>query len=336
MNTSRRLCIASLLVLGTLSIPVQAQFPFFTNPAEHNLSPTGGNYWIGVECAPADAALRAQLKLPADQGLVIYEVIADSPTNTAGLKRYDLLLTANDKPLGMIGDLIAVVQAAKEGELRLTYLRAGQPHSTVVRPVKRPDWPPQLAAPGAGMKIDPQMLEQALKLLQQGNEVRLVNPGVVITPPPGTGAIGLGATKLPDDMSIIVERRGQQPAKVIVKQGDQTWEATEDKLDTLPPEVRKHVTQQLHAGRNPWLGAVPLLNKLPRIEKQPSGEKSPGDKPSADKDNAKAPQLKETLERARESLRGAPGVEQRLEQLLERLEKLEGRLRGENGSDESK
>ncbi len=331
MNASSRFFIASVIVLGTLTTTAQAQFPFFTNPAEHNLSPTGGNYWIGVECAPADAALRAQLKLPETQGLVIYEVIADSPTNTAGLKRYDLLLTANDKPLGMIGDLIAVVQAAKEGELRLTYLRAGQPHSTVVRPVKRPDWPPQLAAPGAGMKIDPQMLEQALKLLQQGNEVRLVNPGVVITPPPGAaGAIAPGTAKLPDDMSITVERHGQQPAKVIVKQGDQTWEATEDKLDTLPPEVRKHVTLQLHVGRNPWLGSVPLINKLPR------GDKQPLDKPSADNDNAKAPQLKETLDRAREALRGAPGVEQRLEQLLDRLEKLEGRLRGENGSDASK
>ena len=34
-----------------------------------------GDYWLGVECRPVDDALRAQLGLPEDQGLVVENVV---------------------------------------------------------------------------------------------------------------------------------------------------------------------------------------------------------------------------------------------------------------------
>src|SRR5512146_1880559 len=63
------------------------------------LIPHPSEYWIGVECYPASETLRSQLDLPEGQGIVVEQVLPESPGAKAGVKRHDILLTAGDKPL---------------------------------------------------------------------------------------------------------------------------------------------------------------------------------------------------------------------------------------------
>ena len=47
--------------------------------------------------------------------------------------------------------------------------------------------------------------------------------------------------EFPKDLSIQINKEGDKPAKIHVKQGDREWNVTEDKLGELPDDVRPHV-----------------------------------------------------------------------------------------------
>ncbi len=98
-----------------------------------------GEYWLGVECRPAGGPLSAQLGLPESQGLVVENVVPDSPAAKAGVQRYDVLLTAGDTPLEGIADLIEVVEATKQKELTVELIRRGQKQKITATPAKRPE-----------------------------------------------------------------------------------------------------------------------------------------------------------------------------------------------------
>ena len=66
--------------------------------------------------------------------------------------------------------------------------------------------------------------------------MRIFRPGHVLP----RVAIAFRRHELPDDMTVTVTRHGKDLAKVTITQGDKTWEATEDKLDDLPEEIRPH------------------------------------------------------------------------------------------------
>ena len=46
-------------------------------------------YWLGLECYPAQDALRAQLNLEEGQGLVVHQVLPESPAAKAGIQHQD-------------------------------------------------------------------------------------------------------------------------------------------------------------------------------------------------------------------------------------------------------
>jgi hypothetical protein len=107
-----------------------------------------GEYWLGLGCIPARPALRAQLGLPEDQGLVVKHVVPDSPAAKAEIKPHDVLLKAGDKPLKKVQDLIDAVQAAKDKELSIELVRGAKPKGVTVTPAKRP----QHLRPGARLE----------------------------------------------------------------------------------------------------------------------------------------------------------------------------------------
>ena len=49
-------------------------------------------------------------------------------------------------------------------------------------------------------------------------------------------------------MSIVISKEGDQPAKIVVKRGDEKWEVTEKELDKLPADVRPHVEHMFGHG----------------------------------------------------------------------------------------
>jgi len=82
--------------------------------------------YLGVVTAPVAPELAAQLGLPEGFGLVVEEVIPDSPAARAGVQRFDVLKLLNDQQLIDPNQLAALVRrAGNDAEVSLTVLRKG-------------------------------------------------------------------------------------------------------------------------------------------------------------------------------------------------------------------
>ncbi|MEE8451925.1 MAG: PDZ domain-containing protein [Thermoguttaceae bacterium] len=211
-----------------------------------------GKYWIGLALQPVPDTLRVQLGLPEGQGLVVAKVLPKSPAAEADLQQHDVLLTASDKPLGGLTDLLAAIDEAKETPLAFGLIRAGKAQKIVVTPARRPELPP-----GPVLKHVPRLpaiesgpphrewqeyIERFLPRRLDGNRpyrFRFYHPGVIL--PPGAAV----SHPIPGDLNVTINKQGDQPAKVVVKRGDQTWEVTEETLDELPDDIRIHIEPML-------------------------------------------------------------------------------------------
>jgi len=98
---------------------------------------TGTNELLGASFQPVGEALRAQLDIPAGQGLLVESVVNNGPSAVAGLKANDILLMLADKPLASTEDLTKNLKAAGEAPVPLKILRAGKPITIQVRPIYR-------------------------------------------------------------------------------------------------------------------------------------------------------------------------------------------------------
>lgn len=81
-----------------------------------------------------DDALRAQLKLPKDRGLVATSVREHGAPWEAGVRENDILLSLDDAPLAKPEDLDAKLKQAGEKRLTLELLRKGAPVKLSVQP----------------------------------------------------------------------------------------------------------------------------------------------------------------------------------------------------------
>jgi membrane-associated protease RseP (regulator of RpoE activity) len=209
------------------------------------------DYWLGIECYPVPAMVQAQLKLPERQGLLVDRVAPNSPAAKAGIEQYDILLRAGDKVLAEPRDLVRTVQAAKEAKLTIELIRGGQHQTIEAVPAKRPEEArrPLGAMPAPG---DWETMQKWLDQMRREQGVdegdgrgpmhfRLLRPGAILPN-------ALAELPLPGNMSISVSKEGDQPAKIVVKRGDEKWEVTEKELDKLPADVRPHVEHMLGHG----------------------------------------------------------------------------------------
>lgn len=88
---------------------------------------------IGVHCGEADEALRGHLKL-GEKGLIVLEVVEESPAADAGLLRNDLLLNVGGADLKTVHDLLTAVSESDAKELTLNLLRNGDATEIKVTP----------------------------------------------------------------------------------------------------------------------------------------------------------------------------------------------------------
>jgi len=87
---------------------------------------------------------------------------------------------------------------------------------------------------------------------------RILQPGVIL--PPGTGT----RPHVPADMTIAITRHGDHPARISVRQGDKSWEVSEEELDKLPAEVRPYVEQLLGPLWSTPAGGQKVFDLVPR------------------------------------------------------------------------
>ncbi|MGH7140710.1 MAG: S1C family serine protease [Pirellulales bacterium] len=225
------------LAMGLAAAPLSAQVfaPLAFVADEDRAEDQKADCWIGVRCAELPPLLRAQLDLPEGQGVLVDEVVPDSPASHAGLKAFDVVFAIDGQQVSDWGALAEAVSKSDGKELQIDYLRGGRKKSLIVKPAPRPD----SIAP---QRQDQRALREWVERLGQGPapmRLRFFHPGMVL--PPGASL----APALPEDVTVTVEKQGGKPAKVTVKRGDKEWQASEESLDKLPEDVRGFAQQML-------------------------------------------------------------------------------------------
>ncbi|MDZ4404083.1 PDZ domain-containing protein [Prosthecobacter sp.] len=83
--------------------------------------------YIGVLTREVPAELRSQFSLPEGFGLMVDEVMPESPAQAAGLKTHDILVKFEDQRLVNMEQLMALVRSKKKGEAaNLTVITGGK------------------------------------------------------------------------------------------------------------------------------------------------------------------------------------------------------------------
>jgi serine protease Do len=89
---------------------------------------------LGVSIAPGHVArrLRRAVGLPETEGVLIREVMQDSPAASAGLAQGDLIVTAAGQPVQTPDDLFDALQGASGATLELTIIRGTDERTILV------------------------------------------------------------------------------------------------------------------------------------------------------------------------------------------------------------
>jgi membrane-associated protease RseP (regulator of RpoE activity) len=200
------------------------------------------SHWIGIESEPVGAALRTHLKLEEGQGLLVRNVVPDSPAAQAGVQQHDVLLQFNETRLRDVPDLAKAVTEAKEQESTLRLVRGGETQEVRITPQQRPEEAELGIRDLRDVEIFHRYLPHEFRLPaapgEEPMQMMLVRPGVV-------GAFAFAGGELPANSTLTITRAGEGPAKVVYTHGDKTIEITSDQLDKLPEEVRSVVKRAL-------------------------------------------------------------------------------------------
>ncbi len=96
-------------------------------------------WMIGVSCMPASPVLRSQLQLEEEMGLVITRVLQGGAAENAGFQQNDIVMFADQKPVGSRKDLSKIVNeaGAAGNDVTFTLLRSGEEISAIVTPTER-------------------------------------------------------------------------------------------------------------------------------------------------------------------------------------------------------
>lgn len=125
--------LAGAVPVSVLAGESQSSPPATTSPiAQEAPAPMG---YLGVSLEPVPEALRSQLAgvLPTGQGIMIRDLIDDSPAAEAGLQDYDILVRFNDQLLFSPTQLVGLVRAeGSDQKVTLHLLRAGEPKQVEV------------------------------------------------------------------------------------------------------------------------------------------------------------------------------------------------------------
>jgi hypothetical protein len=235
-------------------------------------------YWIGLVAGPVGPELRHQVDLPEGIGLVVRQVVPESPADEAGLEVFDILVRANDVELRRMDDLVDLVrdEGEDQGQIAVELLRRGQPETVWITPTPRPadavtGLPVPPVPPVPPLPENPwfgQFFHHFDRGPDGGFEGRHVGPGVIV------GGQQMSFTQLPNGVSVKVEKQADQPTKITVEREGEKWEVVGDDteaLDQLPEDLRPFVEQMLRPGSRisiQGLDLGKLQERLPEIQAQ--------------------------------------------------------------------
>ncbi len=106
-------------------------------PQQENSSQKA-TYWIGTPVAPVDATLRSHLPdLAPDTGLIVTDVVAESPAAKGGVLKFDILVKVDDRSVNTNEALVKQIQESEGKALRMELLRASKTLVLTIIPEKR-------------------------------------------------------------------------------------------------------------------------------------------------------------------------------------------------------
>ena len=232
------------------------------------------DHWVGLQCGRMDAALRAQLGLDEDHGVLVEAVVDDSPAAKAGIEKYDVLIKAGDRKLAKVQDLIDEVDEVKDGKLSVELIRKGKKETVQVTPEKRPETPELGEEPGNNLTGEWNKFFDYMQQWEPGKDGRPAmkfrfwrQPGTIMPNQPR--AVVPAPTKpgdqLPGNVKIEIRKEGDKPAEIDVTRGDESWTVKEGELDQLPDDLRPHVERMLGRPKRPigWPVIPPEGFKVP-------------------------------------------------------------------------
>ena len=92
--------------------------------------------FLGVTMGDIEPQLAQQFGLPVREGVIVLQVLANSPADRAGIRPRDIITRVNDTPIARGGDLRRVLRQVGPGaSARLTIIRSGEgaPATVTVR-----------------------------------------------------------------------------------------------------------------------------------------------------------------------------------------------------------
>jgi len=110
-------CMALMLFPFTISARAADDEPQANTPSAEDKSPPFRlpEYWLGVR-------LRVD-----EQGIIVQEVVPDSPAAKAGFAQNDVIVKVNDKKITDVSEVLQAVEAAKDKEMKLEKSATGSP-----------------------------------------------------------------------------------------------------------------------------------------------------------------------------------------------------------------
>jgi hypothetical protein len=91
--------------------------------------------WIGVRLTPVPAPLAAHI---GDRGVMILNVVRNSPADKAGLEQYDVVIGSGDQEIKGAQELTEAVGKAEPGKaIKLTIIRKGAKQELQITPAER-------------------------------------------------------------------------------------------------------------------------------------------------------------------------------------------------------
>ncbi|MFC3609154.1 DegQ family serine endoprotease [Stutzerimonas tarimensis] len=152
--------------------------------------------WLGVVIQEVNRDLAESFGLDRPAGALVAQVIAETPAAHGGLQVGDVILSVNDAPVIMSGDLPHLIGVLKPGsEARLEVVRGGERQRLSVEVGALPEQEPgQAVAPGrpAGEQTSRRL---GLRVIELGAEQQAelgIQGGVSITQITGGPAAGIG------------------------------------------------------------------------------------------------------------------------------------------------
>jgi len=305
-------------------------------------------YWIGLLCGPVNELTAAQLSLPANQGLVVENVVPESPAEKAEIKRFDILLVAGDARLKTIADLVGVVKRSEGKSIKITLMRGGKKLTVDVTPEKRPEIHRAPAIGGGPIgKIDPnspdwKRVQAWMKRMGQPmgapapiqGQAQRMHPGIIVPPrmpampltPAQPGAQPQMQSSMQmsvdqDGVQITIQRTNDKPADITVKKDDKTWQVTEETIDTLPEDIQKKVKPLLKKADPARVNVrvAPMGAMIPGMNFQWQGQR-PGIQvaPKQGDDDGQVEQMQQQIQQMQQQLQK---LQQQRQSSLEQLQK---------------